>query len=182
MMRPAILALLASAGLLAAPALAAQNCTTANFNNSSCTVTVAVSVGSGAGGMPTVLAMSLSADSTNLTAPTTANFGADSSATITDANAVTLTVRGNQGFHITLKANGANWTGPVATKPASDLSWATASGGPYSAVSTTAATIFSTSSATNSTPVNLSFRTRYNFIQNVPGSYSLTLTFTLTSP
>jgi hypothetical protein len=182
MIRTAGLTLLAGATLLSAPGLAAQNCTTANFNNSTCTVTVAVTVGSGGGGMPTVLAMSLSADSTALTAPAVANYGADSSATITDANAVTLTVRGNKGFHITLKANAANWTGPVATKPASDLSWATASGGPYTTMSTTAATIFTTASATNSTPVNLSFRTKYNFIQNAPGAYSLTLTFTLVSP
>lgn len=171
----------AGALLLAAPRLAAQNCTTANFN-SSCSVTVAVSVGGGAGGMPTLLAMSLGTDSTTLTAPAVGNYGPDSAATMTDANAVTLTVRGNKGFHITLKANSATWTGPVATKPAGDLSWATAPGGPYTAVSTVAATIYTTASATNSTPVNLSFRTLYNFIQNVPGAYSLTLTFTLVSP
>lgn len=162
-----------------APALRAQTCSNSNPGGS-CTVTVSVSPVT----IGTILQMSVSTSAVTLTAPALGNFGADSTATITDASAVSVTGAGNVAFHVTMAATASTWTSvaPPTPKPTSDLTWATAVGGPYTAMSTTPTTIISAASASNTITKVISYRTIWHFIDNPPGTYSLTLTYTLVSP
>jgi hypothetical protein len=162
-----------------APGLAAQTCSISNPGGN-CPVTVAVSPVT----VGTILQMTVSTSSVTLTPPLISDFGADSTATITDPSVVTVTAAGNTGFHVTLAATTSTWSSaaPPTPKPSSDLAWATAVGGPYTAVSTTAATIISSAGRSNPITRSLSYQTKWHFISNPPGAYTLTLTYTLVSP
>lgn len=165
--------------IVLAPRLAAQTCSNSNPGGS-CTVNVTVSPVT----IGTILQLTVSTASVTLTPPLISDFGADSTAVITDPSVVTVTAAGNTGFHVTMAATSATWasTAPPTPKPASDLAWATAVGGPYTPMSTTAATIISSAAASNPITASLSYQTTWHFIDNPPGAYSLTLTYTLTSP
>jgi hypothetical protein len=66
-------------------------------------------------------------------------------------------------------------------KPAGDLLRATAAGGPFTALSTSPATV-ATGPATAGAATNLFFRTVYAWSVDTPGTYSLVVTFTLLAP
>lgn len=173
-------AILAAALALAAAPLAGQTCSTSNPGGT-CTVNVTVSSVT----FPTLIGLTISSTTATLTAPALANFGVDSSATMTDAALTTVTARGNVGFHVTMAAGQANWTTtgtPPTPKPASDLAWESSLTSSYVPVSTTPATIISSPTRSNAIAISLSFRTKWNFIQNTSGTYSLPLVFTLVSP
>ena len=67
-------------------------------------------------------------------------------------------------------------------KPASDLTWATASGGPFSSNAGTAATLLSGSIGTSGTSQTIFFRTTLSYAVDPPGSYTLTVRYTLSAP
>lgn len=163
----------------AAPRVAAQTCSVSNPGGN-CSVTVAVSPVT----VGTILQMTVSTSAVTLTPPLISDFGADSTATITNPSVVTVTAAGNTGFHVTLAATTSTWSSvaPPTPKPTSDLAWATAVGGPYTPLSTTAATIISSAGPSNPITRSLSYQARWHFIDNPPGAYSLTLTYTLVSP
>lgn len=162
-------------------AVAAQTCNVNNPSGSCNTGNVTISSVT----FPTVLSLTISGTTATLTAPTIGSFGPDSTATITDANLTSVVAAGNTGFHVTMRTTATNWTStgtPPAPKPNSDLTWGTSSGGPFSTISTTPVTIITSASRSNPITVNLSFRTKWNFIQNTTGTYTLPLVFTLVSP
>lgn len=169
-----------AAALLLAPAAEAQSTCSITASPGNCTATPNVAVGTVTVG--TIVKLSLSADSATLTAPSLANFGPDSTATITDPGVLTLTVKSNSNYTVTLAASTALWTAPIgATKAAGDLSWGTSGSGPFTPISTTPATVM-TGTRTAGTSTTLSYRTVYHWETTPPGQYSLQLTFTLTSP
>lgn len=167
--------------VLAASSAAAQTC---NVNNPSGTCTTGnVTISNVT--FPTVLSLTISGTTAALTAPTIGSFGPDSTATITDAALTSVVAAGNTGFHVTMRTTATNWTSsgtPPVPKPNSDLTWGTSPGGPFTSISTTPVTILSSASRSNPITVNLSFRTKWNFIQNTTGTYTLPLVFTLVSP
>src|SRR5579884_2955814 len=67
------------------------------------------------------------------------------------------------------------------SKPAADLAWATAAGGPFTALSVTPATAAS-GAATAGAPRSFFFRTSYSWGLDTPGAYSLAVVFTLLAP
>ncbi|MGB7212993.1 MAG: hypothetical protein WBC97_10240 [Gemmatimonadales bacterium] len=162
-----------------APRLAAQSCSV-NEPGGTCTASVAVSPVT----IGTILQLTVSTAAVTLTPPLISDFGADSTATITNPSVVTVSAGGNVGFHLTLAATTSTWSSaaPPIPKAASDLSWATAVGGLYTPMSTTAATILSSAGPSNPITKTLSYKTTWHFIADPPGVYSLTLTYTLTSP
>jgi hypothetical protein len=99
--------------------------------------------------------------------------------------AVPVTVRANQSWSVSLSASSALWTGSPLTarqdKPAADLQWALAPGGPFTDLGLTPQTI-STGPGTSGTVVGLQLRPRYGWTLDVPGSYSLPLQLTITAP
>jgi hypothetical protein len=132
-----------------------------------------------------VLALTLSATTTALTPPTATDYDAGFVAN----TGPTATVRGNRAWRLQASAATALWTAvntqPGVTarvnKPAGDLLRATASGGPFSALSTTPATV-AAGPASAGTATDFFFRTTYAWAVDTPGTYSLVVTFTLIAP
>ena len=68
----------------------------------------------------------------------------------------------------------------IVSKPASDLTWGTVSGTYPNNVGTPASLI--SSGASNGTSQQIFFRTIWNFANSPPGSYSLTVRYTISAP
>jgi len=105
----------------------------------------------------------------------------------------TFTIKANRSWNLKVKSqNPTNFTyvgsdpGVTGVKPISDLSWATTSGGSYSAITASDVTFAFGLSATNSTLAAAFFRTSwaggFSAASNAPGTYSLPIIFTLTAP
>jgi hypothetical protein len=132
-----------------------------------------------------VLSLTLSATTTALTPPT----GTDYDAGFVANTGPTATVRANRAWRMQISAATALWTAVNTqpgvnariNKPAGDLLRATAAGGPFSALSTTPATVAS-GPASAGTATNLFFRTTYSWAVDTPGTYSLVVTLTLLAP
>jgi hypothetical protein len=131
-----------------------------------------------------ILRLSLSVPSVVLGTPSDVDF----SAGFRDVpgSAVDVTVKANHPFSLQMAGLSPtfNYSGSMANplKPASHLLWATSAAGltgtPYTMA--TPATLFS-GGATSITQ-SLYFRTLWNFATDVPGTYSLTISFTLSAP
>ena len=89
------------------------------------------------------------------------------------------TVQANRNWKVQINAAAASFTGPSA-KPAGDLSWST--GGAYTPLTTTAVDLSSGTATAGSAPVGILYKTAYNFAADTPGSYSLSVIFTLVAP
>lgn len=132
-----------------------------------------------------VVRLQMSAGSTSLAAPTTADFDAGFNAT----TGPTLTVSANAPWTLHLRSTGAFWSAtntspgaPARTdKPAGDLSWSTTSSGGFSALTTSDANLVA-GPATASNATTLYFQTLYNWALDTPGNYSLSIVLTLTAP
>jgi hypothetical protein len=140
---------------------------------SACTVQNTVSAD-----VPSVARLSITSTTTTLTAPKAADFGSAGSGNQVLSAGPTLTVAANVGHTLTASAP-STWTLQSGTtaKPSTDLQIKVNSG-------TMAAIgqIGTLAAATNSATYALEFGTKYNWTVDVPGTYSLALTFTLTSP
>ncbi len=125
--------------------------------------------------------MSIPTGAVALGAATAADFTSGFGAPI----AVPVTVRANQSWSVSLSASSALWTGsPLAArqdKPAADLQWALAPGGPFADLGLVPQTI-SAGPPTSGTIVGLQLRARYGWTLDVPGFYSLPLQLTITAP
>jgi len=127
----------------------------------------------------------MSAGSTSLTAPTPDDFDAGFNST----TGPTLTISANAAWTLHIRASTAVWgatnTSPGAparaNKPATDLLWATAANGAFSALTTSDANLVA-GSATASNATTLYFQTLYNWTLDTPGNYSMSIVLTLTSP
>ena len=132
-----------------------------------------------------VVRLQMSAGSTSLTAPTTADFDAGFNST----TGPTLTVSANAAWTLHIRAASALWTATNTTtgvaarvnKPAADLKWSTASNGTFTALSATDANLVN-GPATASSATTLYFQTLYNWALDTPGNYSMSVVLTLTSP
>lgn len=170
---------LAAVGLLAAPSRVAAQCT-ASGAPASCGLPGSVSMTAGR-----VVRLQVSAGSTTLTAPTTADFDAGFNAT----TGPTLTVSANAPWTLYLRASSGLWTAtntspgaPARTnKPAADLKWSTASNGTFAALTASDVTLV-TGSATAGSATSLFFQTLYGWTLDTPGNYSLSVVLTLTAP
>lgn len=161
------------------PSVARAQCTAAG-SGGTCNQPGSVSMTAGR-----VVRLQVSAGSTSLIAPTPTDFDAGLNATTGPA----LTMSANAGWALYLRASTALWSAtntspgaPARTdKPAADLRWSTAAGGPFVSLTTTDANLV-TGAATASSATTLYFQTLYSWTLDTPGDYSLTLVLTLTSP
>jgi hypothetical protein len=112
----------------------------------------------------------------------TADFGTIGSAQINagfvDAPGPTIRVRSNLAFVVAVAATTPTF-GPAA-KPSSDVSWAV-SGASHTPLSTSPAVALSSASGGDHSAV-LTFRMQLALGTDVPGTYLLALTITLTAP
>lgn len=153
----------------ASPAVAQASCP---GNNCTLTQTVSTSI-------PDLMKMTLSANTFTLTAPAVGDFGADSTAHITEGSTFTVTVQSNRKYNVTVSSP-TNFTAPAGvTKPASDLQYAV-DGGSFTQMSNTAANLYgATQSTTFGRAATIGFKTDWHFVNDASGAYSLILTYTL---
>lgn len=169
----------AAIGLPMAASSASAQCT-ANGAPANCGLPGTVSMTAGR-----VVRLQMSAVSTPLTAPVPADFDAGFNAT----TGPTLTVSSNAAWTLHIRAAAATWTATNTSpgaparinKPAADLKWSTAAGGPFAALTTTDVNLV-TGAATASIARTLFFQTVYSWTLDTPGNYSLAIILTLTSP
>jgi len=166
-------------GVIATPVATLAQCT-ANGAPANCGVPGSVSMTAGR-----IVRLQMSAASTTLTAPTPTDFDAGFNST----SGPSLTVSANSAWTLHIRAASATWTAtntsPGApartTKPATDLKWATASNGTFSALTTTDASLVNGSAAAGNA-TSLYFQTLYDWTLDTPGNYSLSIVLTLTAP
>jgi hypothetical protein len=175
----AIAILAVTAVIAITPGRARAQCTASGAPDN-CSVAGSVSMTAGR-----VVQLQMSAGSTPLTAPTTADFDAGFNST----SGPTLTVSANAPWTLHIRAASASWTAtntspgaPARTnKPAGDLQWAISSGGPFAALTASDANLVG-GSATSGNATTLYFQTVYDWTLDTPGNYSLSIVLTLTSP
>jgi hypothetical protein len=163
----------------ALPSSAHAQCTASGAPDS-CGVPGSVSLTAGR-----VVRLQVSAGSTALTPPTTADFDAGFNTT----TGPTLTVSANAAWTLHVRASSAVWTATNTTpgapartnKPAGDLQWSAASNGAFIPLTTGDVNLF-TGGATASNAMTLYFQTVYDWALDTPGNYSLSVVLTLTSP
>jgi hypothetical protein len=135
--------------------------------------------------IPRVVELTLSGGTTTLASPGEAAFDAGFAA----STGPVATIRANGPWMLLISVAAPVWTatsvGPTSParpdKPAGDLMWGTDAAGPFTAVSTTAATLGS-GAATAGTSVPLFYRTIYSWTLDRPGDYALAVTLTLSAP
>ena len=99
------------------------------------------------------------------------------------------TVKSNRAWRLQLSGAAATWTatntqpGVAArpNKPTTDLQWSTAVGGPFAGLTSVPVTAVS-GAATAGATTNFYYHTLYNWTLDTPGSYALTVVFTIVSP
>lgn len=134
---------------------------------------------------PYVASLALS-QSTTAVPPLTA---ADFSAGFKDVAGPTLTVKANAPYRVTIQAAQSRWsyTGSAAApdKPASALLWSGSAAGPYTS-SASSGTVWPINSlaapATASQSIPLFYRTQWTWTTSPPGTYTLPVNLTITSP
>ena len=98
----------------------------------------------------------------------------------------TLTVKSNANWTVSARVTQTIWTALAAPtradKPAADLQWARVAGGPFTDFSTTGVTVQAGTGATAGTMIPLFLRVKYAWLLDTPGSYSIPVQFTITSP
>jgi hypothetical protein len=166
-----------------------QSCTASGVNRS-CNVLIAT---------PNTTTLTISSTAITLTASTNAltfaPTAADLTAGYTSDQPVTFTVSGNANWVLSVRGAAATWSSPAGApraKPIGDLLWAMSSGGTGTAM-TTSNTQFATGTPGSATDpghsITLYFRAFVTWAANpatgagmaYPGSYSTSLTFTLTA-
>lgn len=171
-----IIAAVAMSTVLAGTAQAQQNCTgTPSARPANCSVTNNVQTS-----VPFVARLTLSAATTQLTAPQAENFGV--TAGISDANVLTLDVKSNAGFKITASAQTASWIGGSGNKGAADLKLTTDNFANSAALSTTGVALATETAPTAGKTYNIGYNVVYNWTTDTPGAYALAVNYTLTAP
>jgi hypothetical protein len=151
-------------------------------NAGTCNTTNTASVTVGA-----LVKLGMSSAATTLTNPTADDV--DAGNVLSDAGP-SFTIKANRSWTLKIKSqNAANWTyvgSNAGVKPISDLSWSTAVGGTFAAITAADATFTSGASSTNGTAAQAFFKTNwtadFTSASNAPGTYSLPIVFTLTAP
>jgi hypothetical protein len=164
-------------GSLAAHQLEAQSCT----GTASCSVTNTASVTISA-----IVSMTLGSTTTTLTAPTES----DLTTGYVQASGPSITIKANRTWSLSIStSNTTNWTysgSDNGVKPIGDLTWATTSGGTYTAITGSAATLYSSQAASNGASKSIFFRVLYpNDLADArvaPGTYSIPIVFTVSAP
>lgn len=127
-----------------------------------------------------IVRLTVTPASASLTAPTDADFAASGTAAIVDAALHALTVRANVNWAITIQ--GSAWTGTGNnSKLVGDLEWTSNGGTNYSTMTTSAVALTSGAATAGSSPVNIGYRTTWHIDTDTPGTYTMALTFNISS-
>ncbi len=173
------LALALGAALMVPAAASGQACT-APIPAGTCTASTSTTLTVGL-----VIQLTLSSTTTTLAAPALSDYDAGFVANQGPA----ATVKSNRAWRLQLSAAASTWTATSTqpgiaarpNKPASDLKWSAAAGGPFTGLTTVPVTAVS-GAATAGATTTFYYHTLYDWTVDTPGSYSLTVVFTIVSP
>ena len=125
--------------------------------------------------------VTMASSSVSLPAPTESSYNTG----FGGPGSVQFEVRSNTNWAVAISSSATAWTGsPLSArqdKPATDLQWSLNSGGPFTDVTSSLATI-STGAATASTLRTLFLRSKYAWATDRPGSYTIQVQIVLTAP
>lgn len=162
---------------------AAQSCSISSTaaTPTPCTVTSTHSLT-----MPSLLSLTMSGftsgTSQTLAAPSDiADFSSGNTIQV-PTTGPTFVVKANRAYKVQISATAATFTGTSYAKPAGDVSWSTSANGTFVALSTTATDVDAGNATAGSTSVGLFYKTTYKLLQDLPGTYSLDVKFTLVAP
>jgi len=176
------LAVVAGLVVVSARVSAAQSCsiTSTAVTPPPCSVTSTHSLT-----VPSLLSLTMSGftsgTSQTLNAPTAMSDFSSGNTIQIATTGPTFVVKANRAYKVQINAAAAAFSGTSYAKPAGDVSWSTSAGGTFNALSTTAADV-STGAATAAANGGIFYKTTYNFTQDVPGTYTLDVTYTLVAP
>lgn len=160
-------------------ALTGQTCT-APIPTGSCSANTSTTITIG-----TLLELTLNSTTTPLAAPATADYDAGYVAT----TGPTVTVAANRAWTLDISAAAATWSAtsvqPGVTarpnKPAGDLEWSSSPAGPFVGLTVSGAAV-RTGAAGGAAATTVYYHTLYDWTRDTPGSYSLSVIFTITAP
>ncbi len=98
---------------------------------------------------------------------------------------VSFTVQANRAWSVQISGAAATWTasaGAWASKPVSDLLWSLSASGAATAMSLSPATVASGAATAGSASTTVYLRPVVHWATDKPGTYTMGVTFTLTSP
>ncbi len=98
---------------------------------------------------------------------------------------VSFTVQANRAWSVQISGAAAAWTASVgawANKPVSDLRWSLSSTGATTAMSVTPASVISGSATAGSASTTVYLRPAVHWATDLPGTYTIGVVFTMTSP
>jgi len=172
------------AGVIAVTAhvSAAQTCSiTSTAATVSCSVTSTHTLT-----VPSLLSLTMSGftsgTSQTLAAPTAMTDFSSSNTIQLPTTGPTFVVKANRAYRVQINSVTSAFTGSTYAKPASDVAWSTSSSGSFAGLSTTPVDITGGPATTGSTSVGVFYKTTYDFLTDVPGSYNLDVQFTLVAP
>jgi hypothetical protein len=164
---------LGAVAVLALSAGRAQAQNTCTANPCSLNDTAKVTVG-------TVMRLTVSQAATALTPPNEAAYDGGFQLD----NGPIAGIKANRPWTLKISSNAATWTGANganAAKAAGDLQWAKTSGGTYTSLSTTPATVLSANGTGNASQ-QFYFKTLWSYASDTPGDYSLVIVYSLSAP
>ena len=124
----------------------------------------------------TLLKLTLSTNNINAPAPVVADFDAGKQ----DVTGPVATVKANKGWSLDVTGS---WTAAPYSKAAGDFKWdKTCTSPTYPNSLAASGNAGSGASGTNSTAVNMCYEIVWAYANDVPGSYTATVTYTLTAP
>lgn len=126
-----------------------------------------------------IVRLTVNPASATLTAPVDADFASGGTASVVDPGLHVLTVRANVNWAVTITGSAWSGTGNNA-KAIGDLEW-TINGGTSYTATTNAAVALTSGSPTASDVTTVGYRTAWNLVSDGPGTYTMGLTFTISS-
>lgn len=180
------IALAAAASALIGTAGVAQTSCTISGQNGKCSPDV-VLANPGTMTNPALLTLTVSPTSSPLSplSVTATMSDMDVAAGLGTPTPVSFTVQGNRAWSVQISGAAAKWTasaGAWTNKPVSDLRWSLSSSGATTAMSITPATVTSGSATAGSASTTVYLRPAVHWTTDLPGTYTIGVTFTLTTP
>jgi hypothetical protein len=120
--------------------------------------------------------------------PTVATLASPDATDFTNGFSISLghtaVIKANNAWQLLISSGQALWTaggGGRPNKPDGDLLWGLSSGGPFTAVTGTPVQV-TTGTATNATSVSIYYKVLWVWNLDIPGTYTLPVTLTISAP
>ena len=171
--------------LAATPSLAQTSCSVSG-QNGKCSPDVSLA-SPGTMTNPALLKLTVSPTSSPLSpiSVTATMSDMEVAAGVATPASVSFSVQGNRAWSVQVSGAAATWTasaGAWASKPVSDLRWSLSSTGATTAMSLTPVTVTSGTATAGSASTTVYLRPAVHWATDLPGTYTIGVVFTMTTP